>query len=58
MNDIYIYMFVHHMHAMPGVCRSQKSVPDTLEAELQMVVSHHVKAGNQTQLLCKNNQCS
>ena len=31
---------------------------DSLEVELQRVVSHHVGAGDRTQVLCKNNRCS
>ena len=34
----------------------QKRVLDPLELELQMVVSHHVGARNQTQVLCKQEQ--
>lgn len=51
-------MLVYHIRAMPSAYRSQKSVQDILEAELQMAVSHHEGAGNQTQVLCKNKQCS
>jgi hypothetical protein len=38
--------------------RSQKRTPDPLELELQMVVSHYMGAGNQTQTLCKSPQYS
>lgn len=31
---------------------------DALELKLQMVESHHVRSGNQTYVLCKNNKCS
>lgn len=30
----------------------------SLEVELQVIVSHHVGAQNQTWVLCKNSQCS
>lgn len=45
-------MSVHHV---PVKClyRSEK-VSNTLELELRMVVSHHVSAKNQTQVLCMN----
>jgi hypothetical protein len=42
----------------PDTQRDQKRESDCLELELQMVVSHHVDAGNQTQVLCKSNKCS
>ena len=34
-----------------GACGGQKRALDALELELQMVVSHHMGAGNQTQVL-------
>ena len=36
----------------------QKRVSDPLKLELQVVVSHLVGAGNQTQVLYKSNKCS
>lgn len=42
------------MH-MPGAQGGQKMMSDPLELELLMVVSCHVGAGNQTQVLCKSN---
>jgi hypothetical protein len=36
----------------------QKRVSESLEVELQMVVSSHVSAGTPTWVLCKNSQCS
>jgi hypothetical protein len=38
--------------------RGQKKVMDPLELELQVVVSYHVGAENQTQVLQKSNQSS
>lgn len=35
-----------------------KRVPNTLQLELKIVVSHHVDAGNRTCVLCKCGQCS
>jgi hypothetical protein len=46
-------MSVYH-----GACRGQNKVSDILELELQMVVSHHVGAEAQTQVLYKSNKCS
>lgn len=41
---------------MPGAYRGQKRVLELLELELEMVVSHHVGAGNL--LLWKNSKCA
>lgn len=49
-------MDVHHIHAEPMEART-KSVSDPLELELQMVVSNHVGAGNQTQIW-ERSECS
>jgi hypothetical protein len=38
--------------------RGQKTVVDPLELRLQMTVSSHVGAENQTQVLWKSSQCS
>jgi len=35
----------------------QKRASDTLELELQVIVSHHMSDKNQIQVLCKNIQC-
>lgn len=35
----------------------QKRVWNPLELELQIVVSHHLNAGNQIQVLCKTSKC-
>lgn len=43
---------------VPDDHAGQKRVSDNLEMELQTVVSHHMGAGNLTQVLCKNNKCS
>ena len=43
---------------MPGAHGGQEKVMDSLRLELQMVVSHHVAAGNQTWVLYKSNKCS
>lgn len=45
---------VHHVHV--GAFRDKAL--DPLGLELQVVVSHHVYAGNQSWDLCKNSQCS
>lgn len=50
MNILPVYMSVYHMHAMHGICRNQKPVLEILGAELQMLVSHPVGTGNQTQV--------
>lgn len=40
------------------VSASQKSVSDPQELKLELVVSHHAGAGNQTRVPCKSNRCS
>ena len=42
----------------PGACRGQKGALDPQEPELQMLVSCHVGAENQIQVLWKSSQCS
>lgn len=42
----------------PGVHRSQKTALTPLELELHVVLSHHMSAGNQTQVFCKRSQHS
>lgn len=43
---------------VPGARGGQKSVFESLGLELQIVVSHHVGAGKQTQVLHKSTKCS
>lgn len=45
------------MTCMSNACRSQKRASDHLDLEFQMVMSHCVGAGNQTQVLGKSSQC-
>lgn len=45
-------MYVFHMYDL----RHQMKASDSLELEFQMVLSHHVVAGNRTQGLCKNSK--
>ena len=53
-----VWMFHLHGYAytahIPGVCRGWKRVLDPLQLELQMVVSCHVGAENQTWVLWKS----
>lgn len=44
--------------SVPGICGGQRGVLYPPGLELQMVISYHVDAGNQTQLLWKSNRCS
>jgi hypothetical protein len=47
------------VHAVPTEAKSQKPEGiNVLEVELQMVVNHHVDAGNQTLVLWKSGQGS
>ena len=50
---MYVY---HNVQRFTGLV--QKRVLDPLELELQMGVSHHVGAGNWTEVLYKSSQCS
>lgn len=43
---------------VPGACGGLKRASDPVELGLLMVVSHHVRAGNKTQVLYKSNKCS
>ena len=43
---------------MPAAHGSQKRVSDSLEQELEIIVSHHVDTANQTLVFCKSNTCS
>ena len=36
----------------------QKRVSDSLELEVERVVSHHMNAGNRTRVLWKSSKCS
>lgn len=51
-----IYMHV----CAPHVCSVHKGHMelDSLELDLQMIMSQYVGAGVRTQVLCRNNQCS
>lgn len=40
------------------VSASQKSVLDPQELKLELVISHHAGAENQTRVPCKSNRCS
>jgi hypothetical protein len=51
-----IYMYVLLVCLVPKEAR-KKSL-DSLEPELQIVVSGHVNAESQTPVLCKNSVCS
>lgn len=50
MDVLPVIMSVHHMCAVPVEKRS--------DALVLMIVSHHVDAGNQTQVFWKSSQCS
>ena len=54
LSDLSVGKSMLHTSAPGG----QKQVSNSLELELQMVVSCHVGAGNLTQVLWKMNQCS
>jgi hypothetical protein len=47
-----------YITCVPGVFKSQKRVSDSLELELQAVVSHQVGVGNGTQVLCRSSKAS
>lgn len=47
-----------HTACVSRICGAQKRAADPLELELQVVVSCHEDAKNQTQVLWKNIQCS
>ena len=46
---------VHHLHVVSA--ETQERVSDTLELELQVVVSSHKGAENRIQVLCKTSYC-
>ena len=45
-------------HIQSGACRGQKRASAPLEMGFQLVVNHHVCAGNPTMVLSKSSQCS
>jgi hypothetical protein len=45
------------MYVCLCACRGQQRPSNSLELELQMVVSHHMDTGNQTRVLCKSSWC-
>ena len=49
------YMYVYHLWAVPLETILN---PESLKLELHIIMSHHVGAGNLSQLLCKNNRYS
>lgn len=51
-----VCMYIMCVCLVPWV--GQKRVLESLELELQMVVSNHVDAQNQTCVFCKSNKCS
>jgi hypothetical protein len=51
---MYVGMYVHYI----CTCPSQERISEPLGLELQIVVSHHMGAGNLTWLLCKSNKYS
>jgi len=52
---LHIYLYTKYVAGAHG---GQKRTSDPSKLELQVVVSHHVVAGNWTQNLWKSNQCS
>jgi hypothetical protein len=48
-------MYVYHLWAVPLETILN---PESLKLELHIIMSHHVGAGNLSQLLCKNNRYS
>lgn len=59
-----LLLYVHEylpacMGTLSRVHKDQKQASDPLGLELQMAESHHVNAGNETQVpFCKNIKCS
>ena len=64
--NVFYFMCLNVSFAYMCVCPSmyayarggQKRMSDPLELILGMVVGHHVGVGDQTQVFCKNSQCS
>lgn len=52
-----MYLCSVHMCLVPQDIRRGRWL-DLLELELQMILHHHMSAGNQTQVLSENNTCS
>lgn len=50
-------MYVHAPYAYIAL-RGQKNTLKLWKLETEVVASHHVGFGNQTQVFCKNSQCS
>lgn len=44
--------------SVPGALRGKRKASDSLDLELQAVVSFHVDTRNQTQVFCKSRKCS
>lgn len=59
MSVLSVCMYVYHMCAdVPtGAHRSQKKSLDPLELDLWTAVSHHMGAGNHTQVFHKSSKC-
>jgi hypothetical protein len=55
MGVVPVSMSVHHMS---GACGGQKRTRDSFGSALYTFVSHHVGAGNGTQVLWKSSKCS
>jgi hypothetical protein len=57
----YVYECIHVYvctTCIPGVQEGQRKALDSQRLELQTVVSHHVRAGKQAQVLCNGNKYS
>lgn len=54
--SFWLYVCAPHACLVPAEARNRAS--DPLELELQIVLSHHVGAGNWTQVVCKSSICS
>jgi hypothetical protein len=63
----FIYIYIYECFAFMYVCVScvwlvpmavRRGHRNPLELELEMIVSHHVGAGNQIQVLWKSSQCA
>lgn len=52
------YMYVYMPLGVPGAHGGQKSVSDSLDLGLQVVINYPVGAENQTPVLCKSSQNS
>ena len=57
---MYMSAFMYMYVCAPHVCsthRGHKEL-DSLELDLQMVMSHYMSAGVRTQVCCRTSQCS